>query len=74
LERILAAASSLDSFAGRGRVVPECDRPSVRDLMVEPFRVLDFVETSCVSVIAVIHQRRDFDRWIDDVQLRVAPR
>ncbi len=41
--------------------------------MVEPFRVLYFVEENSVSVVAVIHQRRDFDRGIDDVQRRVDP-
>ena len=74
LDRILAAASSLHSMPERGRVVPEWDHPSVRELMVEPFRLLYFVEENSVSVVAVIHQRRNFDRWIDDVQRRVDPR
>lgn len=74
LDRILAAASSLDYMPERGRVVPEWDHPSVRELMVEPFRLLYLVEKNTVTVVAVIHQRRDFDRWIDDVQRRVDPR
>ena len=74
LDRILAAAASLDSFAERGRAVPEWGSSSVRELLVDPFRVLYLVEEQRVVVLGILHQRRDFDRWIGDVQRRGDPR
>jgi hypothetical protein len=34
----LEAASSLNVHAGRGRVVPELERPNVRQLLVQRYR------------------------------------
>ena len=73
LDRILAASRSLDVFAERGRVVPEWGETSVREVLVDPFRLVYLVEERRVLVLTVIHQRRDFKRWIDDVQRRADP-
>jgi len=40
LERVLGAADSLEILAERGSVVPEFDDPDVRQLLVDPFRLL----------------------------------
>jgi plasmid stabilization system protein ParE len=40
LTQALDAASSLDTFSERGRLVPELDQPSVRQLLVQRYRLL----------------------------------
>ena len=47
----------------RGRVVPERDDPTVRELLVGPYRLLYYAAESDVAILGVLHQRRDFDRW-----------
>ncbi len=63
LEDILHSTDSLDSMADRGRVVPELDDPTVRELLVGPYRLLYHIDEEEVSILGVLHQRRDFDRW-----------
>ena len=63
LGRILDAAASLDALTERGRVVPERDDESIRELLVEPFRLLYSVGEAEVVILGLIHQRQDFERW-----------
>ena len=62
LQDILNSADSLHSMPGRGRVVPERDDPTVRELLVGAYRLLYHVAESDVVILGVLHQRRDFDR------------
>ncbi len=62
LEEILTSTKSLDSMPDRGRVVPERDDPTVREILVGPYRLLYHVAESDVHILSVLHQRRDFDR------------
>ena len=63
LEGLLEAAESLADLSDRGRIVPERGDPSVRELLVDPYRLIYATRESEVVVLAVLHQRRDFDRW-----------
>lgn len=63
LDRVLEAARSLSLFAQRGRIVPERDDPALRELLVDPFRLIYRIRTRDVTVLACIHQRRDLGRW-----------
>lgn len=63
LDRLLSEVARLDHLSERGRIVPERDDPSVRELLIAPFRVLYLVREEVVLVLGVIHQRRDFARW-----------
>lgn len=40
LIQALDAASSLDAFSERGRVVPEFNQPNVREILVQRYRLL----------------------------------
>jgi plasmid stabilization system protein ParE len=63
LERLLKASASLDILAERGRVVPERPDESIRELLVNPFRLVYQVRHAEVIVLALLHQRQDFTRW-----------
>ena len=62
LQDILNSADSLHSMPDWGRVVPERDDATVRELLVGPSRLLYHVAESDVVILGVLHQRREFDR------------
>ena len=62
LIEVLDAASALDVFSERGRVVPEFNQPSVRELFVQRYRLLYEVAASEVHVLAFVHGARDLRR------------
>jgi plasmid stabilization system protein ParE len=63
LERVLHAADSLADLSEPGRVLPELREPLVRELQVNPYRLIYSMGESEVVILAVLHQRRDFERW-----------
>ena len=62
LVEALAAAASLDAFGERGRVVPEWNQPSVRELLVQRYRLLYEVTLDEVHILAFVHGARDLTR------------
>lgn len=62
LVEALDAASSLDVFSERGRLVPEFNQPNVRELFVQRYRLLYEVGTSEVHILAFVHGARDLRR------------
>ena len=63
LTGVLESAASLEELSERGGIVEEYDDPMVRQLLVDPYRLIYRVHADRVEVIAFIHQRRAFDRW-----------
>jgi toxin ParE1/3/4 len=63
LIQALEAASSLDTSSERGRVVPELDEPTVRELFVQRYRLLYQVTRAEVQILAFVHGARDLTRW-----------
>ncbi len=63
LERILRGADSLSSLSERGRVVPERRDPAIREILVDPYRLIYGVDERGVVILGLLHQRRDFERW-----------
>ena len=57
---MLDAAASLNVFSGRGRIVPELNDIAFRELFVDPFRLIYQVTPSEVTIVALLHQARDF--------------
>ena len=60
-ERIFEAASKLEAHPERGRMVPEVQRPEIRELLVGNYRVIYRVGKGQVSILTVRHGRRLFD-------------
>lgn len=59
LIQALEAASSLEIFSERGRIVPELTQPNVRQLLVQRYRLLYEVTPAEVQVLAFVHGARD---------------
>jgi len=65
LERLLTTAASLETLSDRGRVVPEREDSAIRELLVEPYRLVYSVVADDVVILGLIHQRQDYERWRD---------
>ncbi|MDP2182891.1 MAG: type II toxin-antitoxin system RelE/ParE family toxin [Actinomycetota bacterium] len=70
-ERIVARTESLSALPDQGRMVPEGERESVREVLVAPYRVVYHRDEEAVVVLTVQHERRDLDlegvplRWVE---------
>jgi plasmid stabilization system protein ParE len=62
LTQALDSAASLDTLSERGRIVPEFNRPTVRELFVQRYRLLYEVAPSEVQILAFVHGARDLTR------------
>lgn len=60
---LLERASSLSTLSHRGRVVPEINSLSVREIIVHRYRVMYEVDSDRVVILAVVHGARDFLKW-----------
>lgn len=60
LEHVLAAAESLSELSERGHIVRERGDDAIRELLVDPYRLIYHVQGDTVVVLGLIHQRRDF--------------
>jgi len=57
-------ASSLAYFAEQGRIVPELNNPSIRELFVRSYRMIYQVTEEAVYIIGFIHVARDmWELW-----------
>jgi toxin ParE1/3/4 len=61
LDNLAERASSLRQFPDLGRAVPETDRPSLRELLVGPYRLIYRRDDNEVFILTLRHVRRDFD-------------
>lgn len=63
LEAVVDAADRLTTLPERGRIVPEIDEPSVREVFVYRYRLVYEVRDDEVSILVVLHGARDFAKW-----------
>lgn len=61
--QILEHAATLAELSERGSAVKELDDPNLRQLLINPFRVLYEVHEKEVHVVGFLHQRQDVERW-----------
>jgi toxin ParE1/3/4 len=52
---LIAAARSLTTFAERGRMVPEFEDPTVREIIVRHYRLIYRVKPQRIEVLRIIH-------------------
>jgi len=68
IQRILDAVENLSQFPEMGRVIPEIDNPSAREIVFHNYRILYRLMPDRIDISAVIHGRRDIrqtatERW-----------
>lgn len=61
LRELLVRVSSLDRLPQRGRVVPEINRVTYRELLLPPYRIIYRVDAKQVVVLTLRHSRRNWD-------------
>ena len=61
VQEVKEAAASLSEFAERGQVVPEFEDPTIRELLVKPYRLVYQLAGETVRVLTLIHGARR--RW-----------
>jgi toxin ParE1/3/4 len=66
VDRALDAGRSLDEFAERGRMVPELSDSSIREIFIYSYRLVYRIEDDRISILALIHGRRDFQKAWDE--------
>lgn len=62
LESAIAAAASLETLSERGRVVPELELATIRELLVGRYRLIYSIGADEVVVLAFLHGARDLQR------------
>jgi len=58
VQRILAGVERLETFPESGRVVPELDRPEIREVIVRPYRVVYRYRGEAVEIATVFRSSR----------------
>jgi plasmid stabilization system protein ParE len=61
LEETMERVRSLERFPDLGRIVPELQRPEIREVLVDPYRVSYHRDERQVTILAVLHDRRLFE-------------
>lgn len=58
VKRILDSTRNLHNFPFAGRIVPEFEQNSIREVFAYSYRIVYRVGNNCITVAAVIHGRR----------------
>lgn len=58
---VFDAVRQLERFPGRGRMVPEVGRASIREIIHGEYRVIYKVEARSIGILTVRHGRRRLD-------------
>ena len=62
IDTVFEAVDGLSTFPRMGHVVPEFDRPDLRQISVRPYRLIYQVRSDDVLVVALVHGARDLGR------------
>ena len=60
-ETLVSRSESLESFPERGRIVPEFNSDSVREIYVYSYRLIYEIQSDQISILAIIHGKRDLE-------------
>lgn len=60
VENIVEKTEDLDAHPEIGRVVPELNDQSIRELIVYSYRLVYSLKGEAVEILAVVHGKRDF--------------
>ena len=57
--RIREASETLDSLPEHGRIIPEFNDKSLREIFVSRYRIMYEIQVAEIIIIAVVHMSRD---------------
>ena len=60
-EWVVQASRRLQSFPHSGRTIPEAENDSLREIIVQGYRLMYRIEVERVLILAVMHGSRDFN-------------
>jgi toxin ParE1/3/4 len=60
-QKIVAAAESLEHFPSRGRAIPGGSDPSVREILMQSYRIIYVIRHDRIKIVAVLHSARNLD-------------
>jgi len=60
-DEVVERAGSLSSFPDLGRMMPEPGRPEVREVIVDPYRVVYRRDPDIIVILGVFHSRQSVD-------------
>ncbi|OHD67701.1 MAG: hypothetical protein A2W19_02915 [Spirochaetes bacterium RBG_16_49_21] len=63
---LIEKTEPIESFPFMGRVVPELMEENVREILSSSYRIIYEILPDLISVLAVIHTKRDFDSAFED--------
>jgi addiction module RelE/StbE family toxin len=55
IEKILTSVKRLELFPESGRIVPECNKKHIRELIVGSYRVIYRTRYECVDILTIRH-------------------
>ena len=64
--RIMAAVDRLESYPRIGRIVPEYQDASIREMLVGNYRIVYRMRQEVIGVIAIVHGGREMLRVVGD--------
>lgn len=59
IQRIIFAVDKLAHFPRIGRVVPEADEETIRELLYHNYRIIYRIKSEVIEILTIIHGRRD---------------
>lgn len=65
VDRIIKRSQQIASFPFSGRVVPEYQRPQIREVFEGQYRIIYYIKPDQIDVLAVIHGRQQVP-WSED--------
>lgn len=59
VDRLTRRSIQIAAFPNSGRMVPECGRKEIREVIEGRYRIIYLIDVTQVQVLAVIHDARD---------------
>ena len=61
VQKINSAVSNLEKLPQIGRIVPEYDDESIRELIVQKYRIMYRIQEIDIQIIAIMHSSQNID-------------
>jgi plasmid stabilization system protein ParE len=63
VERIILSVDKLADFPGIGRMVPEAEQETIRELLYHGYRIIYRIKNEIIEILTVVHGRRELDSF-----------